>query len=136
MSTQQKRRFLCVFGGALAFGAWVSAEPAATPAARAVGASAADRLAISRCDRELRCDHIGEGKRYASVPDCQTRVRADWKDDLDSRQCENGIDSQELRECLSEIREEDCNNAFDTLSRLTQCSRAQICERAAVDELP
>ena len=110
----------------------MSNEPAATPAARAAGASAADRLAMSRCERELRCDHIGDGKRYASVPECHDSVRADWKDDLDSRRCENGIDNRELDECLSEIRGEDCDNAFDTLSRMTQCSRAQICEQPAV----
>jgi hypothetical protein len=109
-------------------------EPAATPAARATGASAADRLAMSRCDRELRCDNIGEGRKYASVAQCHDHVRADWKDDLDSRRCENGIDDRQLSECLSEIRGEDCNNAFDTLSRLTECSRAQICEQEAATD--
>ena len=112
----------------------MSGEPAATPAARAAGASAADRLAMSRCDRELRCDNIGDGRKYASSADCHERVRADWKDDLDSRRCQDGIDERELGECLSEIREENCDNAFDTLSRLTQCSRAQICEQEAVSD--
>jgi hypothetical protein len=104
---------------------------AGTPAVetpRSATASAAESIAQSRCEREQRCDNIGEDKKFSSVDDCLTRVRTDWKDDLNARECPGGVNRPQLDECLNEIRNEECSSPFDTLERVAACTSGQICE--------
>jgi hypothetical protein len=102
-----------------------SAALAMTPASRA--RSATEQLSEARCQREQQCGNIGDDKTFSSTQDCLARIQSDWKDDLSSRQCPGGINQEQLDECLSEVRGEDCNNPFDTLARVTECTKAQIC---------
>jgi hypothetical protein len=83
---------------------------------------------MSRCQREQACDNVGPDKKYLSAGDCLTRIRSDWKDDLNARECPGGVNQHQLDQCLSKIRAEDCGSPFDTLSRLTECTAGQICE--------
>ena len=133
-------RTLCIslVGGLLALGACnrtndpepVYGEPRSDtelrPASRA--ASAAESITEARCAREQRCENIGPDKKYSSFSDCGARVRNDWKDDLNARECPGGVNQKELDECLASIRNEDCNSPLDTLSRLTQCTAGPICD--------
>jgi hypothetical protein len=89
--------------------------------------SATEQLAEARCQRERQCGNVGDDKTYSSSQDCLARIQSDWKDDLNSRQCPGGINQEQLDECLSEVRGEDCNNPFDTLARIAECTKAQIC---------
>ncbi|MGC4069061.1 MAG: DUF6184 family natural product biosynthesis lipoprotein [Polyangiaceae bacterium] len=66
-------------------------------------------------------------RKYSSSTDCLARVREEWRDDLNTRECPKGINRAELDECLAKIRAEECGNPFDTLSRLTECTAGQIC---------
>jgi hypothetical protein len=96
------------------------------PASRAT--SAAESITEARCAREQRCENIGADKKYSSFADCSARIRDDWKDELNARDCPGGVDQKELDECLAAIRNEDCNSPFDTLGRLGECMVAPICE--------
>jgi hypothetical protein len=96
------------------------------PASRA--ASAAESITEARCAREQRCENIGADKKYSSFADCSARIKNDWKDELNARECPGGVDQKELDECLASIRNEDCNSPFDTLGRLSECMVAPICE--------
>lgn len=91
------------------------------------GGSAVESIAEARCARESRCENIAPDKRYSSMEDCVTRVREDWRDDLDARACPSGVNETQLNECLSEIRQEDCSSPFDTLERVAACTASQIC---------
>jgi hypothetical protein len=104
----------------------VKAHP--EPAAGAGTASATASIADSRCARELRCENIGPDKKYSSMDDCEARVKSDWREDLNARECPSGIDRDQLAECLDEIRNEDCANPFDTLGRVAACTVGQLCE--------
>jgi hypothetical protein len=95
---------------------------------RSATASAAESIAQSRCEREQRCGNVGGDEKYSSVDDCLTRVRTDWKDDLNARECPGGVNRTQLDECLAEIRSEDCSSPFDTLERVAACTSGQICE--------
>jgi hypothetical protein len=95
---------------------------------RSATASAAESIAQSRCEREQRCENIGGDRKFSPVDDCLTRVRTDWKDDLNARDCPNGINRPQLDECLTEIRNEECSSPFDTLERVAACTSGQICE--------
>ena len=115
-------------------------RPAAKPTSPAVAgrdpvtgrasapASARDSIAEARCARERHCDNIGDNKKFSSEQDCLSRIRADWKDDLNARECPSGVNRQELNECLSAVRGEDCSNPLDTLSRVAACTKSKICE--------
>ncbi len=91
-------------------------------------ASAQQSIAEARCAREQTCANVGENNKYSSHQDCLARVRADWKDDLNARECPRGVNQAQLNECLAAIRAEDCGNPFDTLGRLAACTTAQICQ--------
>jgi hypothetical protein len=91
------------------------------------GGSAVESIAEARCARESRCENIGPDKRYSSMEDCVTRVREDWRDDLDARACPSGVNETQLNECLGEIRQEECSSPFDTLERVAACTASQIC---------
>jgi hypothetical protein len=90
--------------------------------------SAAESIALSRCQREQTCNNVGDDKKYSSASDCLTRIRNDWKDDLNARECPNGVNQAQLDECLAKIRNEECGSPFDTLSRVTECTAGQICQ--------
>jgi hypothetical protein len=100
-------------------------QPVLTPAART--RSAAEQIAEARCEREQQCGNIGADKTYTSSPSCVARIQSDWREDLNSRQCPGGINQKELNECLGKVRDEACENPFDTLARITECTAAQIC---------
>ena len=89
--------------------------------------SATRSIADARCDREQRCENVGDGKKYASDEVCENQIRGDWANDLNAYECPNGIVDAELDECLAAIRAEECNSPFDTLSRVTACTAGQIC---------
>jgi hypothetical protein len=102
------------------------------PASRV--SSAAESIAQARCAREQRCDNVGADEKYSSASDCLARIRNDWKDDLNARECPGGVEQDDLQECLTAIRNEDCNSPFDTLGRLAECTAAQICDSDADDD--
>jgi len=107
-------------------------DPAATTVqqgnAAATTRSARESIAESRCQREQTCNNVGPEKKYSSTNDCLTRIRNDWKDDLNARECPGGVNQTQLNQCLAKIRTEDCGNPFDTLSRVAECTAGQICE--------
>lgn len=98
-----------------------------TPTPANATRSAAESIALSRCQREQTCGNVGADKKYSSASDCLARVRNDWKDDLNARECPGGVNQAQLDECLSKIRGEECGSPFDTLSRVTECTAGQIC---------
>jgi hypothetical protein len=89
--------------------------------------TAMEQISEARCERERQCGNIGDDKTFSSSQDCLARIQSDWKDDLNARQCPGGVNQQQLDECMSQIRGEDCNNPFDTLARVTECTKSQIC---------
>lgn len=107
----------------------VNAPPAESDAEEAAErtSSATDSIADARCTRESSCNNIGADKKYSSLDDCMARIREDWRDDLNSRECPGGVDQVELNECLTQVRNEDCSSPFDTLSRVAECASGQIC---------
>jgi len=104
------------------------ADADVVPGPRKATASARESIAESRCEREQRCNNVGEAKKFSSTDDCLARIRADWKDDLNARECPGGVNQAELSECLNEIRNENCESPLDTLERVAACTSNQICQ--------
>ncbi|RYZ04746.1 MAG: hypothetical protein EOO73_22400 [Myxococcales bacterium] len=137
------RSGLCAFGLAVVAlaGCHKVSEPAPATAAKESSVlapasrarTAAEQIAESRCEREQQCGNIGNDNKYATSQECFTRIQSDWREDLNGRDCPGGINQKELDQCLGQIRAEACENPFDTLARITECTAAQICieQRAA-----
>ena len=89
--------------------------------------SAARNISGARCEREARCNNIGDGKKFASVEVCEEQIRSEWANDLTAYDCPRGVVDAELDECLTAVKDEDCNSPFDTLSRVSACTAGQIC---------
>jgi hypothetical protein len=81
----------------------------------------------ARCTREATCNNVGADKRYGNRDSCVSKLRADMKDDLNTRDCPKGIDRKELDECLAEIRTEGCNNPIEKIERLAACRTSDLC---------
>jgi hypothetical protein len=90
--------------------------------------SAVASITQARCQREQRCGNIGADKKFDSMGKCMSEIRETWKDELNTRECRGGIVQKELQECLDEVRNEDCNNPFDTLNRVLACREGDICK--------
>lgn len=86
-----------------------------------------DALARARCDRELRCGNIANGKQYLTTDQCLTSVATEWREDLNRYECPGGFDQKDLDECMREIKNEDCRNPFDRLERIIACRASDIC---------
>jgi hypothetical protein len=99
------------------------------PKVRATPASALASLATERCDREARCKNIGDKEKYRTRAECMTEMQRDKRDDLNSDVCPGGIRQKELADCLQAIREENCNNPLDSLTRLNACRAGNLCAK-------
>jgi hypothetical protein len=109
-----------------------SPPPAAPMVPAAAGAitreQAADLLAQARCDRELRCQGIAPGARYATVVDCLNVMRRDALSTLAG--CQYHVKDRELRACAKAAQEQPCGAiAFplEWLGRAATCRPDNLC---------
>ena len=89
--------------------------------------SAISRIVAARCARESACNNVGADKRFTSGDVCSQKIKADMRDDLNAKDCPRGIDQKELNECLTEIKNENCNNPIDMIGRLAACRTSDLC---------
>ena len=82
-----------------------------------------------RCDREERCANIGANRKYSTREVCSAQISSDNMNTLTNAACPYGIDSTKLEACLASIREEGCNNPFETLDRYAACRQGALCPR-------
>jgi hypothetical protein len=96
------------------------------PAAGTVRAvdQAVDELTTARCDYEQRCQGIGPEARYSDREHCMNVVRSEARRDLT---CHRGVDQDDLRECLTQIANEDCNGPFQRLEQYKDCHLDDLC---------
>jgi Family of unknown function (DUF6184) len=94
---------------------------------RTTPALALASIATARCDRELRCKNIGPNEKYLSTSECVSKLQNDKRSDINAQECPGGISDKALTSCLQAVREEDCNNPLDAISRLTACRTGNLC---------
>lgn len=90
---------------------------------------AAMRLANARCDRELACENVGQGKDYADRDACMRHVGHDANATLRADKCPHGVSEANLERCLADTRHERCSNPVDTIERVNACRRGKLCVR-------
>lgn len=97
------------------------------PAVGGITAQAVAELSGARCAREARCGNVGADKDYTSQAQCETKMTASMKDELNAYECPNGIVSKQFTECLTAIRNEECGSPLNTLERVMACRESAIC---------
>jgi hypothetical protein len=95
---------------------------APNPAARSAG----EQIASARCDHEQRCNDIGPDKKYGSWEHCMTVMRDDAAKSVNH--CRNGIDQEDMRECLTDIQGQNCGNPFESLMSSKNCDADDLCQ--------
>jgi hypothetical protein len=103
-----------------------SGAPGASVSGRALS-SVVDDIADARCELEQRCDNIGAGQTYDNRNTCETKLRSSITDDLNTKDCPNGVEHAKLSACLSQIRSEKCGSPMDSLSRWAACRQGELC---------
>ncbi len=95
----------------------------------AVDSATVGRMATTRCDREQACNNIGGGKTYVTRIACMDQMQGNIANELNSYNCPNGLNAQQVDDCLAAIGQEKCDHPFDTLSRLEKCRTGALCAR-------
>ena len=120
---------LVVMVAGVVFGCSQEKSPPLTPAAGtapSIGQSV-EALASARCDREQRCGKIGPDKDHASRTHCMNQMRAEARDKL--KGCKSGyVDESDLRECIGELRAQDCSGLLDSFESTIACSMDDLCD--------
>ncbi|MDF2696175.1 MAG: hypothetical protein K0S65_4558 [Labilithrix sp.] len=102
-------------------------EPATTTTTGALSHDdAIMRLTTARCDREVACNEIGQGKKHADRDACMREAMQNTRGTLRVDQCAM-LDQGKLSTCLSDIKNERCGNPLDTLDTMTSCTRGKLC---------
>jgi hypothetical protein len=71
---------------------------------------------------------VGPDRTYSDPDHCQSRFTSDYRKELNAWECPGGIDRAELNECLTEIRNNDCNSPFESLERAIACRSGDLCK--------
>ena len=87
--------------------------------------AAVDQIAVARCDREQRCNAIGPHAEYATRDQCISVMSSDALEEL--YRCSEGVEPDDLRQCMGEIENEDCGGPIDRLERWVDCRAADMC---------
>jgi len=89
--------------------------------------SAVARIASARCEREVRCNHVGAQQKYPTRAECVMLMQDDKRDEINEKECPGGLDKKQLNACLMAIRDESCGNPLDAINRLVACRASSIC---------
>ncbi len=117
--------------GAMLFAA-CGAAPAntggAAPSSRAVLSVevAASQLADARCNHELACGTIGDGRTYPARNACMRENLLSVQADLAAHACPSGIATKRIDDCTGRLRQESCH-PLSLLSRMYACRPAALC---------
>lgn len=84
------------------------------------------RLATARCSQAQRCNHVGQGKKFANGDACMKEMHAQGLSETYRRQCPGTIDEQRLDKCVSAIKASACNGP-EGLDAISGCDVTSLC---------
>jgi Family of unknown function (DUF6184) len=130
---------LLVLGGAGAIGSChASAQkvpPTTSPTLTGaeLGTSSNDdavmKVATSRCDRELACNKIGQGRAHDDQPTCLERMGELMNEEAGKNTCPAGVEPFALSACLLDIQKTPCGGELERSSNIRACTKASLCVR-------
>jgi hypothetical protein len=103
------------------------AEHGATHGATADAQRSTTLIATARCEREVKCNNVGESGEYVTQEDCVVRLEPATRGELDKRDCPSGISEVELRQCTDEIKQMGCDRPVQSIDLVTECGNEELC---------
>lgn len=85
------------------------------------------RVAQARCDREVACDRVGEGKPFKTTEQCTTSIRNRARADVVAAECTRGFDNAQVGICLTSIRQFRCESTLGAIDAIAQCQSSALC---------
>jgi hypothetical protein len=86
---------------------------------------AVQTIAAAQCDRAQRCKQIGREAEYGSREHCLGVMGKTAQEAVG--ECNQGIDRDDLAQCLGEIKNQDCGASFDGLQTWVACQSDDLC---------
>ena len=86
------------------------------------------QLTLARCNREVACNNVGQGQKYADFDACTREIGFDTGVTLRGEKCPNGVLAGRLSSCLDQISTERCGNPLDTIERVAACRKGMLCK--------
>ena len=87
---------------------------------------AVEDISTTRCEHEQRCKQIGSDMRYSDQQHCMSVMRSEARQSLS--QCQAGLDHDDLRECLTQIENQDCDGPVSGLAEYKECRLDDLCD--------
>jgi hypothetical protein len=88
---------------------------------------AVNLLTARRCEREIDCKNVGDGKHYDDRGGCERELVHELQAELGSNACASGLREAKLDRCLKDIRGASCLAPLDRLDRVASCRTSQLC---------
>jgi hypothetical protein len=101
-------------------------EPGAAPTPP-TPKGAVSSIAAAQCDREVRCNKVGQNQTYKTRDECVSRVTKDKASSINDKACTGGIDQGNLNRCVQSLRVEDCSNPISMFQRAEACKSDGMC---------
>ncbi|GAF69188.1 unnamed protein product [marine sediment metagenome] len=85
------------------------------------------RIATNRCERELVCNKIGQGRAFEDQASCLERMDEMMDQEVGRGVCPRGVDAFAVSSCLLEIERTECGGALERTTNLPVCTKAFLC---------
>ena len=108
-----------------------SAPPTTTLTSAELGSSSNDeaimRITTARCERELACNKIGQGRAYEDQPTCLERIGELMDQEAGKNACPAGVDPLAVSSCLLEIQRTTCGGELEQSTNVPACTKSALC---------
>lgn len=85
------------------------------------------KVTQARCQREMACGEVGNGKKYATEADCVSDLGKDTFEDLKAKECKTPMQDK-VNDCVAALPKENCDNVRSDLSHILACRAGAICK--------
>jgi hypothetical protein len=107
-----------------------SAKPARTSPKAAMADpndAVIDRITAARCEREMVCNRVGSGKKWADDAACRSDLRPSTHEDLREAECKMVL-TDRVQSCIDAIRTENCDNVMEGTRHIEACRKDKLCK--------
>jgi len=88
-----------------------------------------ERVTAARCERELACERIGQGKKWADEAACRRDLRPSTYSQLRSKDCNVVLDDK-VQACLLAMPTENCDSVSQGVRDIEPCGKDKLCSSA------
>jgi len=86
-----------------------------------------DRITNASCQREMACDRIGQGKKWADQAACRSDLRASARTELARAECPN-VQMDKVQACIAALATENCDSVAMGPKDVQPCTKEVLCK--------